>query len=99
MISPAQETTDAPEQGFLLMYSSTASRSIVSQGVARCRDASRVPEMCPECVLVFLSKTTRDAHLQALCLSPLTDSNRRPPPYHGTTQATGRNRRQRFSLE
>jgi hypothetical protein len=26
-----------------------------------------------------------------------TDSNRRPPPYHGTTQAAGRNR-QRFSL-
>jgi len=28
--------------------------------------------------------------------SPLTDSNRRPPPYHGTSQATGRNPRQRF---
>jgi hypothetical protein len=34
----------------------------------------------------------------SLWQSPLTDSNRRPPPYHGTTQATGRNRRQRFSL-
>jgi hypothetical protein len=30
-----------------------------------------------------------------LLQSPLTDSNRRPPPYH--TQATGRNPRQRFS--
>jgi hypothetical protein len=29
--------------------------------------------------------------------SPLTDSNRRPPPYHGTPSATGRNPRQPFS--
>jgi hypothetical protein len=31
--------------------------------------------------------------------SPLTDSNRRPPPYHAIVAATGRNRRQRFSLD
>jgi hypothetical protein len=30
--------------------------------------------------------------------SPLPDSNRRPPPYHGTSHATGRNRGQRFWL-
>ena len=30
--------------------------------------------------------------------SPLTDSNRRPPPYHGTSRATGGNPRQRFAL-
>jgi hypothetical protein len=30
--------------------------------------------------------------------SPLTDSNRRPPPYHALRLATGRNPRQRFSL-
>ncbi len=29
--------------------------------------------------------------------SPLTDSNRRPPPYHGSSWATGGNPRQRFS--
>ena len=29
--------------------------------------------------------------------SSLTDSNRRPPPYHGTPSATGRNPRQPFS--
>src|SRR6266545_1921534 len=40
-------------------------------------------EMCPSCVRVFLWQTTRNAYLQALCVSPLTDSNRRPPPYHG----------------
>src|SRR5437879_5992235 len=27
--------------------------------------------------------------------SPLTDSNRRPPPYHGTSQAIGRSRDRR----
>jgi hypothetical protein len=32
-------------------------------------------------------------------ISPLTDSNRRPPPYHADPVATGRNRRQRFWLE
>jgi hypothetical protein len=31
-----------------------------------------------------------------LCRSPLTDSNRRPPPYHAVPAATGRNPRQRF---
>ena len=30
--------------------------------------------------------------------SPLTDSNRRPPPYHQSSSATGRNPRQRFPL-
>jgi hypothetical protein len=34
----------------------------------------------------------------ALLQSPLSDSNRRPPPYHGTTQASVRNPRQRISL-
>jgi hypothetical protein len=33
-----------------------------------------------------------------LLQSPLTDSNRRPPPYHGTSQATGGNRSQRIWL-
>ncbi|SRR6266511_2401590 len=31
-------------------------------------------------------------------LSPLPDSNRRPPPYHALRSATGRNPRQRFRL-
>ncbi len=40
------------------------------------------------------AKAERAAYLQ----SPLTDSNRRPPPYHGTSAATVGNQRQRFSL-
>src|SRR5438477_12334862 len=38
------------------------------------------------------------APVAGLLQSPLTDSNRRPPPYHGTSQATGGNRRQRIRL-
>ena len=34
-----------------------------------------------------------------LLQSPLTDSNRRPPPYHQGPAATGRNRWQRFWLD
>jgi hypothetical protein len=34
----------------------------------------------------------------ALLQSPLPDSNRRPPPYHGTSQATGGSRWQRIWL-
>src|SRR5215203_4873401 len=36
----------------------------------------------------------RKPRFSRLLQSPLTDSNRRPPPYHGTTKATGRNPRQ-----
>src|SRR5947207_13962766 len=41
---------------------------------------------------------TEEARFAGLLQSPLTDSNRRPPPYHGTSQATGRNARQSFPL-
>jgi hypothetical protein len=34
-----------------------------------------------------------------LARAPLTDSNRRPPPYHALRTATGRNRWQRFWLD
>jgi hypothetical protein len=42
-----------------------------------------------------------EATKKAICWpfkSPLTDSNRRPPPYHALQSATGRNPRQRFPL-
>jgi hypothetical protein len=39
--------------------------------------------MYPRRTRVLLKQTTRNAYLQAFCAeSPLTDSNRRPPPYH-----------------
>src|SRR5918992_5778122 len=44
------------------------------------------------------STRTKKARFPDLLQSPLTDSNRRPPPYHGAPKATGRNPRQRLSL-
>jgi len=40
----------------------------------------------------------RNRRCAALLQSPLTDSNRRPPPYHAVRIATGCNPRQRFGL-
>src|SRR5262249_15227340 len=42
---------------------------------------------------------TKNQRFAEASLSPLTDSNRRPPPYHQSSAATGRNPRQRFSLD
>jgi hypothetical protein len=56
-----------------------------SPDVARVRECPPVPRMC-------LSRTREaaiaiagdiNAHLQGFPSSPLPDSNRRPPPYHG----------------
>ena len=63
--------------------SSRLFRRGVPEGVARRHAASRVPQMCPKCVRVFFRQTTTSVNLQALYRSPLPDSNRRPPPYHG----------------
>jgi hypothetical protein len=42
------------------------------------------------------SQQTEPTRVQRLLQSPLTDSNRRPPPYHPSPGATGCNPRQRF---
>jgi hypothetical protein len=72
--------------------------------VARGRACPRVPahpQMYPsrtrETSTRRLSRQQR-ALFAGLYRSPLTDSNRRPPPYHVLLAATGRNPRQRFSL-
>src|SRR5688572_2966670 len=45
-----------------------------------------------------LAETTRASAEQGKTRSPLTDSNGRPPPYHLTTNASGRKPRQRIWL-
>jgi hypothetical protein len=55
------------------------------QTSARDRKASRLPEMYPRRTRVLHGQATTNAHLQAFHESPLTDSNRRPPPYHRAT--------------
>ena len=65
----------------------------------RCPDLSPKPVPKLPCRSGFMEGLEhKRACLQVFIGSPLTDSNRRPPPYHGTSQATGRNPRQQFSL-
>src|SRR2546423_14305057 len=49
----------------------------------RDREAPGLPEMYPRCTRVLHGQATKNVNLQAFHRSPLTDSNRRPPPYHG----------------
>jgi hypothetical protein len=42
-----------------------------------------VPVSYPRRIELSPSPATLHAHLQGFCASALTDSNRRPPPYHG----------------
>jgi hypothetical protein len=48
---------------------------MVSGGVARCRGASRVPDMYPRCTRVLRIQATQDVYLQAIYRSYLTDSS------------------------
>jgi hypothetical protein len=67
-------------------------------------DALNMPESAPwtlrgrRASRTTSAPTTETAAKQGRNRSPLTDSNRRPPPYHGTSQATGGNRSQRIRL-
>ena len=57
---------------------------------------SNVTRECPRVTgVVHFERLPRD--LQGILRSPLTDSNRRPPPSHADPAATGRTSRQRFS--
>jgi hypothetical protein len=57
-ISPRRTTVVARQQEVSDRTPRFVSASDVSEGVARRRRTSRVPEMCPECVRVFLKQTT-----------------------------------------
>jgi hypothetical protein len=73
-----------------------------------CRETSRVPPSARESQNVPVSyprridiaplQATQHAHLQGFCASPLTDSNRRPPPYHVTLAVPHGYRAQPFRL-
>jgi hypothetical protein len=70
----------------------------VSSTFNACRETSRVPASARQSQNVPVSyprgigisplQATLYAHLQGFCASPLTDSNRRPPPYHGSLGAS-----------
>ena len=59
--SPRRATTAPYEQGLLRKIRVSVPRRHVSEGVARRRSASRVPQMCPKCVRVFREQTTINA--------------------------------------
>ena len=60
------QTTKAPcLQGTSSIDVIVSRLGVVSEGVARRRDASRVPRMCPECVRLFRAQATRNADFQA----------------------------------
>jgi hypothetical protein len=65
---------------------------------ASARQSQNVPVSYPRSVSNSSAQATLYAHLQGFSASPLTDSNRRPPPYHADPVATGRNPRQRVGL-
>jgi hypothetical protein len=67
----------------------------VSAGAARRRAYQKCVRNVSAC---FTLRQLQSADLQALCASPLTDSNRRPPPYHAIQTAAGGSRRQRFPV-
>jgi hypothetical protein len=63
---------------------------VSATGVARRRETSRcvaLTEMYPRRTRVLRAQATAKPYLQAFRRGPLTDSNRRPPPYHGGSGA------------
>ena len=91
------QTTLVPfEQAFVVRrgpLSRASPRRTTSRGVAM--PTVDVSGMCPGCLA---NRQSPSAYLQALSVSPLTASNRRPPPYHAEVVATGGNQWQRFWL-
>jgi hypothetical protein len=72
--------------------------AIRSRVPASARQSQKCTRLVPAKRLNLAEAGNATCPVAGLFSSPLTDANRRPPPYHGTTQATGRNPRQRFSL-
>ena len=70
---------------------------------ASARQSPNVPVSYPRRVRFAPSQATQHAHVQVFLRSPLTDSNRRPPPYHGGSGAvlagTAGHSRSRFSCK
>src|SRR5215218_10839774 len=54
------------------------------------RQSQNVPVSYPREIQISPSQATLHAYLQGFCASPLTDSNRRPPPYHRSLRREAR---------
>jgi hypothetical protein len=84
--------------GDFLVNLSTSLVTDVSEDDARRRSASRVPQMCPECVRVFSGQTTTKCRFAGTLLEPSGGLEPSTPPYHLTPAAISRNPRQRIWL-
>ncbi len=68
------------------------------QGISVSAPSRRLVESLPFKVVLYALKSDNKNRRFAAVLSPLPDSNRGPPPYHGSSQATGGSRGQRIWL-
>src|SRR6266480_3540532 len=64
----------------------------------RDREAPGLPEMYPRCTRVLHGQATKNGQFAGISSKPSDGLEPSTPPYHGTSQATGRNLRQRFWL-
>jgi hypothetical protein len=78
------------ERGVAIRSSRARSRPCreTSRAPASARESQNVPVSYPRRIDIAPLQATQHAHLQGFCASPLTDSNRRPPPYHGGFRAS-----------
>jgi hypothetical protein len=99
--APPRATTSAFFQEFSDSMLAIGAAEHAPRCVGGRRPCPRVPaspKMYPRRLGILPSQATLHAHLQGFSRSPLTDSNRRPPPYHLTPVATSRNLPQRIWL-
>ena len=82
-LSPTQTTVVLHLQGFRRSTRSCPCTGGVWEGVARRRDASRVPQVCPECVRVFNGQTTTKCRFAGTLRKPSDGLEPSTPPYHG----------------
>jgi hypothetical protein len=73
------------ERGVVIRSSRARSRPCreTSRVPPSARESQNVPVSYPRRIEIAPVQATHHAQLQGFCASPLTDSNRRPPPYHG----------------
>jgi hypothetical protein len=96
-IAPTRATPTACLQGLFLRVVAIEHRD---RAPSMCRETSRVPASArqfqnvpvsyPRRIEISPTRATHHVHLQGFYTSPLTDSNRRPPPYHSTPRREAR---------
>jgi hypothetical protein len=84
--SPVQTTEACHLQVSFLAQAPTWLFRFVSMDVARGRAATRVPQMCPECVRAFSKQTTTKYRFAGTLRKPSDGLEPSTPPYHGSSE-------------